>query len=348
MPAGEDPSPAGNYMGRFFLKRTCSAFLTVLCVIVVTFLAANIIPGDPARLAAGVQARPEQIEALRKRYGLDQPVLSQFLHYMHNLFKGDLGFSIRTKRPIIYDVFEYLPATLELVFFSLFLTAIIGILLGLLAAYKQSSWVDRFFQIGAAFGISVPPFWLALLLQMVAIRIYPKFPITGRLSFGILPPKRLTGFYILDSLILGNFATAADAFIHIILPAVALSAGNITVIARMTRSVVIDILDCDYIRTARAKGISELRVLFCHALKNASPVILTSLALQTGATLVGAVPVEYVYAYPGIGLYLVHAILFVDYRAVVSVTLIIAILYSVINLLTDLGYALLDPRISLA
>lgn len=334
-------------MGTFLLRRICSTVLTLIGVIFVTFLAANVIPGDPARLAAGVQARPEQIETLRKMYGLDQPWFIQFFYYVRNVFRGDLGLSIRTKRAVLHDVREYLPATLELVLFSLFLTASIGICLGLLAAYKQYSWLDNFLQIFAALGISLPPFWLALLLQILTVRIFPKFPITGRLSFGMLPPPQLTGFYIFDSLVAGNLTVMKDALMHLLLPAFALSAGNITVIARITRATVSDVLHCEYIKTARAKGVPEHLIVLRHALKNSLPVILTSLALQTGATIVGAVPVEYIFSFPGIGLYLVLAILFIDYRAVVGITLIVAILYSLINLLTDISYALLDPRISL-
>jgi len=259
--------------------------------------------------------------------------------------KGDLGVSIRTRRPVLVDIVEYFPATMELTVAAMFLCLLVGIPLGIVSAIKQGAFVDVFSRVASTAAVSMPPFWLGLMLQLIFFRWLNILPAMGRLSVYLVPPKRITGLYIFDSLFTGNWAVLGSSLLHLLLPAIALAASSIAVITRMTRSSLLEVLMLDYIQAARAKGLPERAVILRHAFRNALLPIVTSIGLQLGVLLAGAVPIEVVFTWPGIGLYAVQSIVFVDFSAIVGVTLLIAITYSILNLLVDLLYLIIDPRI---
>ncbi len=332
-------------MVRYIVKRLALLTITLLGVLTLTFFVSHIVPGDPARLAAGVRAKPEQVEALRKRLGLDRPLWEQYGRYIVGVVRGDLGESIRTRRPVSADLAEYFPATVELTTFAMILCLVVGIPFGIVSAVKRESAVDHVSRVVATAAVSMPTFWLGLLLQLLFFRWLQILPATGRLGFYLSPPARVTGLYALDSLISGNWTALGDCLIHLILPGAALAASSMAVITRMTRSSLLEILSLDYIRTARSKGLAERLVILKHALRNALLPSLTVIGLQVGVLLAGAVLIEVVFSWPGIGLYAVQSITFIDFQAILGVTLITALVYSGVNLIVDVLYAVIDPRI---
>ena len=237
------------------------------------------------------------------------------------------------------------PATVELTLLAMLICLVIGIPLGIVSAIKQESLLDHLSRVGSIAAVSMPAFWLGLLLQMIFFRWLNVLPATGRLSFYLSPPSRVTGMYAFDSLIAGNWTTLLDSLTHAILPAIALAAGSLAVITRMSRSSLLEVVSLDYVRTARSKGVSEVRVIVKHALRNALIPILTVIALQIGVLLAGAILIEVVFSWPGIGLYAVQSIVFVDSQAILGVTLITALVYCGANLAVDLLYGIIDPKI---
>lgn len=332
-------------MVRYIVKRLALLTITLLGVLTLTFFVSHVVPGDPARLAAGVRAKPEQVEALRTRLGLDRPLWQQYGHYIAGVVRGDLGESIRTRRPVSADLAEYFPATVELTTFAMILCLLIGIPFGIISAVKRESVIDHISRVASTAAVSMPTFWLGLLLQLLFFRWLQILPATGRLGFYLSPPTRMTGLYALDSLFSGNWTALGDSLVHLILPATALAASSIAVITRMTRSSLLEILSLDYVRTARSKGLAEKVVILKHALRNALLPSLTVIGLQVGVLLAGAVLIEVVFSWPGIGLYAVQSITFVDFQAILGVTLITAIVYSGVNLIVDVLYGVIDPRI---
>jgi peptide/nickel transport system permease protein len=332
-------------MVRFIAKRLALLTITLLGVLTLTFFVSHVVPGDPARLAAGTRAKPEQVEALRVKLGLDRPLWEQYGRYLAGVLKGDLGVSIRTRRAVSADLAEYFPATVELTLFAMVLCLLIGIPFGILSAVRRESFVDHLSRLASTAAVSMPSFWLGLLLQLLFFRWLQILPATGRLGFYLSPPERVTGMYALDSLITGNWPVLGDSLVHLILPALALAASSIAVITRMTRSSLLEILSLDYVRTARSKGLAEPVVIMRHALRNALLPSLTVIGLQIGVLLSGAVLIEVVFSWPGIGLYAVQSIAFVDSQAILGVTLITAVVYSGVNLIVDLMYGVIDPRI---
>jgi ABC-type dipeptide/oligopeptide/nickel transport system permease component len=332
-------------MARYIVKRLALLTVTLLGVLTLTFFVSHVVPGDPARLAAGVRARPEQVEALRTRLGLDRPLWQQYGRYIAGVVRGDLGESIRTRRPVSADLAEYFPATVELTVFAMVLCLLIGIPLGIISAVKRESVIDHVSRVAATAAVSMPTFWLGLLLQLLFFRWLQILPATGRLGFYLSPPAHATGLYVVDSLLSGNWTALGDSFVHLILPGAALAASSIAVITRMTRSSLLEILSLDYVRTARSKGLAEKVVILKHALRNALLPSLTVIGLQVGVLLAGAVLIEVVFSWPGIGLYAVQSITFVDFQAILGVTLITAIVYSGVNLIVDVLYGVIDPRI---
>lgn len=332
-------------MGTYVLRRVLLLVITILGVLTMTFLISHVVPGDPARLAAGTRAKPEQVEELRRKLGLDQPLLVQYGRYISGVFRGDLGTSVRTRRDVATDLAEYFPATVELTLLAMLLCIVIGIPLGVISAIRQESLIDHLSRVGATAAVSMPPFWLGLLLQLVFFRWLNVLPCSGRLGFYSSPPDHVTGMYMLDSLITGDWSTFIDSLSHAILPAVALAAGSLAVITRMTRSSLLEVISLDYVRTARSKGLSERVVILKHALRNAMIPLSTVIGLQIGVLLAGAVLIEVVFSWPGIGLYAVQSIVFVDAPAILGVTLIVALVYCGVNLVVDVLYGVIDPRI---
>ena len=332
-------------MIRYIVKRLALLTITLLGVLTLTFFVSHVVPGDPARLAAGVRAKPEQVEALRTRLGLDRPLWEQYGRYIAGVVRGDLGESIRTRRPVSADLAEYFPATVELTTFAMVLCLLIGIPSGILSAVKRESVIDHVSRVASTAAVSMPTFWLGLLLQLLFFRWLLILPATGRLGFYLSPPTHATGLYALDSLFSGNWTALGDTLVHLILPGAALAASSIAVITRMTRSSLLEILSLDYVRTARSKGLAEDVVILKHALRNALLPSLTVIGLQVGVLLAGAVLIEVVFSWPGIGMYAVQSIVFVDFQAILGVTLITALVYSGVNLIVDVLYGVIDPRI---
>ncbi|MVA78126.1 ABC transporter permease subunit [Agrobacterium vitis] len=350
-------------------KRLLISIPVIFGILIVTFALARLIPGDPCKAMLGEKATAETCAAFIARYGFDKPLPTQFFIYMGDMLRGDFGTSVRFSRPVTQIIIERLPMTAELAVLALITATIIGVGLGVIAARRHNSAADVGTMIVANAGISMPVFWLGLMLAYlfgVMLRGTPFWlPPSGRLSAGVnsIPFYEVwhwqlaansswskvleffSNFYILNALITGNWMVFWDAIRHMILPVMALSTIPMAVIARMTRSSLLDVLGRDYVRTARAKGVPEKRVVSEHALGNALLPVVTILGLQMGALLSGAVLTETVFGLSGVGRMLVEAIFARDYPVVQAFTVMIAVSYVAINLLVDLSYTYLDPRI---
>ncbi len=334
----------------YILRRLMLALLVLFGVSLVTFIIARVVPSDPAALWVGPRPTLEQLAAARAKLGLDQPLPVQYLRYLGSLLRGDLGVSIKTHQPIIQDLRAYLPATLELVLVGMAMAVFIGIPLGVLSGARRNSLLDHFSRLLAVAAVSIPTFWLGLLLQILFFRELRWLPISGRVSIETTlyqPIRTLTGFYLVDSLITRNWPAFSDALLHIILPAFTLATYAIGLSIRMTRSTIVEVLEEKYIVAARAAGLPERTVLFRLALKNAIVPTLTVLALSFVYSLTGAILVEVIFSWPGLGSYVTAAVLSADFPVIMAVTLIVTAFYVVINLLLDLVQAALDPRVVL-
>lgn len=314
-------------------------------VSLLSFVLSHVVPGDPARLLAGTHAGLAQVQAVRHAYGLDQPLPQQYWTYMINLVHGNFGIALHTQRPVGEDLRDFLPATLELSIAAMLIAALLGIPMGTLAAVGRNRFPDHATRILALGGVSLPVFWVALVLQLVLYYNLGWFPSGGRLDQTLTPPPTHTGLYTVDAILAGRPDLLANALWHLALPAIVLSLGPLAVVMRITRAGVLEALAQQYVRTARAKGVRRGVVVMRHALRNAVLPTVTVLGLQFGYLLGGAVLVEYIFSWPGIGLYTAQSIEASDYPAIMGVTVTVAFLYVVLNLLVDLSYALLDPRI---
>lgn len=317
----------------------------LLGISVVLFFLTHLVPGDPAKVMAGEHASPQTVEIIRKEFGLDKPLPEQYRLYVANLLKGNLGISIVTRRPVSKDLGLYFSATLELTICAIILTVVLGLPLGILSATRKDSKLDHLVRLISLSGISMPVFWLGLLLQLLLYRYLGLLPIGGRLSVNTAAPPRITGLYTIDSLLALDFQTFWEAALHLVLPSFTLAFGSLAVVSRVTRSSMLETLAQDYIRTARAKGLAERMVLVRHAVRNSIIPTVTVIGLQAGALLSGAFLVEAVFNWPGLGLYTVRAITRLDYPAVMGTSLLITVTFVLINLLVDLLYGVLDPRI---
>ncbi|MEA4907707.1 MAG: ABC transporter permease [Chloroflexi bacterium] len=334
----------------YFLKRLFLAVIVLFSISLITFVIARVLPSDPAAAWVGSRPTPEQIAKARVDLGLDQPLYIQYLRYLGSIFRGDLGTSIKTHQPILRDLSTYLPATLELVFTAILLAVIVGVPLGVLSGAAKGSLFDHITRLVSIAGVSIPTFWLGLLLQLFFFSHLGLLPLGGRISNEIAlnhPVTHLSGFYLLDTLFTGNMAAFRDALQHLILPAFTLATYPIALAIRMTRSTMIEILNERYILAARISGIPERIVLFVLALKNAIVPTLTVLGLSFVYSLTGAILIEVIFSWPGLGTYITNAVLTIDFPVIVSVTLVVTVFYVVINLLMDLLQAALDPRITL-
>jgi peptide/nickel transport system permease protein len=334
-------------MKNYIIKRIFLGIIVLLGVVMITFFLARVIPSNPAAQWVGPRATPEQIAKATEELGLDKPLYVQFSKYFSDLLKGNLGNSLRSKQPITKELKIYLPPTIELVVMSTIIAILIGIPLGLNSARKKDKALDhfcRFFSVGA---VSLPTFWVALFLQLIFFRWLDVLPLGGQIDTKIklmYTMPHYTGFLFLDSLISGNMIIIKDIFRHMILPAVTISLYPIGLVARMTRSALLEILGEDYIKAARSYGIKERTVLWRYALKNSLGTTVTVLALSIGYTLVNTFLVEAIFSWPGIGSYIATAVVSLDYPAIMGVTLFSACAYIVLNLIADLIIAL-DPRV---
>lgn len=318
--------------------------LVVTGVCMITFIISHLIPGDPARLLAGDRASDEIVQHIREQLGLNLPLWEQFLRYMEQLLHGDLGTSIRTGRPVLEDLKTYFPATLELACCALLIALLAGIPLGVLSAVYKNRWLDHLVRLLALTGISTPAFWLGL---GVIVLFYGKLnllPGGGRLDDWLDPPQRVTGFYLIDSLLSGDMDVFVNALQHLILPATTLAFVHLGIVARQIRSAMLEQLSEDYIRTARASGLSRFTVVVRYALPNALIPSVTVLGLALGDLLYGAVLTETVFAWPGMGAYVVSSIQALDFPAVMGFAIVVSFAYVLVNLLVDLLYLWIDPR----
>jgi peptide/nickel transport system permease protein len=334
----------------FVLRRFLVAIPTLLGVTLVTFIVSHIVPGDPLKviLKNRAQANPEIIAAYRERYGLNRSLPEQYLVYVKGLLQGDLGDSFVTRRPVLDDLAQYLPATIELAVVAMLIATVVGLPLGAIAAIHRGRAADHLSRFITMAGASIPAFWLGLVVLFVFYYKLQWLPGPGRIDTDLFDPPRITGMILVDSVLAHDWPVFVSALRHLVLPACVLAAYPLAIIARLARSSLLDVLNMDYVRTARAKGLHEQRVLRGHALRNALIPTVTAAGLAFGYLLAGAVTVEIVFSWPGIGRYAVTAATTLDYPAIIGFTLVVAIMFIVVNLLVDLTYALLDPRIRIA
>jgi peptide/nickel transport system permease protein len=318
---------------------------TLLGVLFLTFTLSFIIPGDPTTVALGPRATPEQRARFRQHYALDRPVLEQYVRYVRGIVRGDLGDSLHTGRPVIRDLANLWPATFELANAAMLLTVLVGLPSGIIAARARDRVWDHVARAVSTIGLSMPIFWLGLLALLVFSLWLGLFPAGGRLSIGLEPPPRVTGMYLIDSLLAAQWPVFRDALHHLVLPAVVLSCAVVGTVSRMARNAVLEVLHQDYIRTARAKGVSEASILFRHALRNALLAVLTVSGILYAQLLSGAVLTETIFSWPGVGRYTVEAILQLDYSPILGVAIVTSFIYMLVNLTVDLLYVFVDPRL---
>lgn len=332
-------------MGRYLARRLILIIPTVIGLSILTFVISHLMPADPAKLAAGPRATPSMVQTIRHEYGLDKPLYVQYVHYVEGLAQGNWGSSILTQRPVLSDLGTYFPNTVELVLASMIIAIGLGVPLGVIAAIHQNKWPDHVSRVFTISFVSLPSFWFAIILQLTVAFALGLLPVSGQLPALQLPPPRVTGMVVIDSLIAGNLHLFWIAFKHLILPAFVQSIGALAIITRMVRSDMLSVLSQDFVRTARAKGISERSVLVHHALRNAFIPTLTLIGLSFGFSLGGSVLVETVFNWPGIGLYAVNAATQADFEPIMGVTLMVGCAFILVNLIVDLCYGVLDPTI---
>jgi peptide/nickel transport system permease protein len=316
----------------------------LLGVSIVVFFMVRAIPGDPAQILLGQQATQEQVQELRERMGLDKPVIVQYGLFLKDAVRGDLGTSIVTGRPVTTELLVRFPATLELTAFAMFIAVLVGVPVGVISAVKQYSLLDKITSVLALTGISMPVFWLAMILIVIFTVNLQLLPFPGRLDSGYAITA-ITGLVLVDSLLTLNFAGFWNGLLHLIMPALALGTIPMAIIMRMTRSSMLEVMGEDYIRTARAKGVIPWRVVFKHALRNAMLPTVTVIGLQIGLLMGGAVITETIFSWPGVGQIAYESVNRRDYAMIQGVVLYGATLFVLVNLLVDILYAVLDPRV---
>jgi len=329
-------------------KRIILSVLVILGTISITFFLSRVVPSHPEVLWVGQHPRPEQIARAREMLGLDKPIYVQYFSYLANFLRGDLGQSIRFKTNILSDILLRLPATLELVITSFIIAIALGIPLGVISAVKENKLTDHLTRTASIAGASIPVFWLGIVFQIVFFGMLGILPLTGRISPEIAlesPITRITGFYLIDSLVTGNWPAFTDALIHLILPAITIAAYPLGLCTRMVRASMIEVLRENYIRAARASGIPERTIVFRFALKNSIVPALTALGLSFAYSITGAFLVEFIFSWGGIGSYLTYALSSIDYPVVVGVTIFVCVFYVAINLILDIFQAMVDPRV---
>jgi peptide/nickel transport system permease protein len=335
---------------RYVLSRLVTAVVMVLLATLVIFLIANTVPGDPAMAALGdMQASdPVQVREFRARWGLDLPLWEQYWLFLKRLAQGDLGISISSRRPVLADIIDYAPATLELATIAFLLSLAVGLPLGVVAAVKRDSWVDHLARFVALIGVSAPTFWLAFIMLAIFYGQLDWAPGPGRLDPIAFPPDRITGLLLIDTALAGDWETFRDAAAHLVLPSIVLAASTLGLITRTTRAAMLEALSQDYVRVARAKGLLARVVVTGHAVPNAMLPVVTLGGLAYANLLTGAVMTETVFGWPGLGRYTFRSAVTVDFPAIMAITAIVAAIFVLVNLLVDLSYALLDPRVARA
>jgi ABC-type dipeptide/oligopeptide/nickel transport system permease component len=350
----------GGILTRYVVRRLIALLPTLVGVTIVIFLFLRLIPGDPAVSMLGEHAATENVERIREQLGLNRPLFldqealeegdiagffdSQYIRYVGRLLRGDLGDSIHRRIPVADTLKARFPATAELALSSMLIGTIIGVLAGIISSARRNSPIDTTTMLGSLAGVSVPVYWLGLMVIMLFAVMLQWLPAGGRLD-PALELETPTNFYLIDAIITGNTEALVDVLKHLALPALVLATHPMSIIARMTRSSMLEVLQEDYIRTAQAKGLRESAVLLRHALKNAFLPVITIIGLSTGSLLAGAILTETIFSWPGIGKWVYDAILARDYPIVQGGTLLIALIFVLANLVVDVSYAFLDPRI---
>ena len=329
----------------YIIRRFFIMIPTLLGVTFIVFLMLHFTPGDPAELLMGERASEEALQAIREHLGLNEPLYVQYGLFLKQLMKGDLGETIWTRQKVWIEIKQRFPATIELSLVALFISCVFGMILGIVSATKQYSIFDYLSMLGALAGVSMPIFWLGLVFMLIFSLNLGWLPMSARLSVGV-DLETITNFYVLDALLTRNWVALKDALWHIIMPAVTLSTIPTAIVARMTRSSMLEVMRQDYIKTAKAKGLSQFMVIFKHALRNALIPVVTTIGLQFGVLLGGAILTETIFAWPGVGKWMYDAVMQRDYMVIRSGTLFIATIFVVINLSVDVLYAIINPRIS--
>ncbi|KKC37954.1 peptide ABC transporter permease [Devosia epidermidihirudinis] len=332
-------------MLRYILHKLALIVPTVIGITICSFAFIRLLPGDPILAMAGQHGvSPERYEILKEQFGFNMPIWQQYLSYVWNVLHGDFGISLATKRPVLTDFLALFPATIELALFAMLLAVALGIPAGIFAAVKRGSWFDQLTMGVALTGYSMPIFWWGLLLIIFFSGYLGWTPVSGRIAINFFF-KPITGFMLVDTLLYGNWAAFVSAVRHLILPAVVLGTIPLAVIARQTRSAMLEVLGEDYVRTARAKGLSPSRVINIHALRNAMIPVVTTIGLQVGMLMAGAILTETIFSWPGIGKWMIESISKRDYVVVQSGLLLIALVVMAVNLIVDVLYAVINPRI---
>ena len=323
------------------------AVMAVLATLVV-FLIATQVPGDPVLAQLGdLQASdPQMVARYRARWGLDQPLWVQYWVFISGIAQGDFGMSISTQRPVLDDIRQYAPATVELATISFLLSILVGVPLGVLAAVRRDSWIDNVARFISLAGVSSPTFWLAFIMLALFYGGLQIAPGPGRIDLAFIPPRPVTGLYLIDAALAGDWPAWRNAAAHLVLPSIVLASGTLGLITRTTRASMLEAMTQDYVRVARAKGLSARKVVLGHLLPNALIPVVTLGGLAYAVLLTGAVMTETIFSWPGLGRYTFRSAVALDFPGIMGITLVVAVVYLVINLLTDLSYALLDPRVA--
>lgn len=335
----------------YMLRRLALVAFVLVGIVVITFLMVRVLPSDPAKLYLGGRPRAAELAKARHDLGLDRPLIVQFRDYVANLVKGNWGESFRTRRNVLTDIRDYFPASFELICAAMLLATVVGTAIGVASAVHKARPLDHASRVLAIIGVSVPSFLLALILQIVFFRDLNILPVAGQISTAIAeqhPVRTVTGMVVVDAALTGNGPAFWDSFRHLILPTLALAAYPAGMVMRMTRSAMLEALESDYIKMARAMGVREYYIAFRYALKNSLAPVLTVIGLMFAYCLVGTFYVELVFAWPGLGSYATASILTLDYMAILGVTIIVALTYVIVNLLVDLVIAWIDPRVVLS
>lgn len=317
---------------------------------ILTFVIARVVPSDPAARYAGPKATVEQIAEARAELGLDKPIPVQYVHYMSKLVRGDMGISVTTHNDVSKDMKGVLPASIELIVLGMLIALLLGIPVGVIGAMRPGGWFDGFGRMAAVIGVSFPSFCLGFLLQLLLADWTHTLPVAGRMDnllFVMDPIRNITGLYTIDSLLQGNWQVFKDSFLHLILPAVTLAAYPFGLIVRMVRATLVEVLAQDHSRVLRALGMRNRTIAFRYAFKLTVPAVLTVFALSFAYSLTGTFLIETVFSWPGLGDYTSKALITNDYPAVMGITIMVGIVYVILNLIVDLGIAFVDPRVRL-
>lgn len=332
-------------MTSYVLRRILVLPVLLIGVLTIVFLLTNITPSRAIYVRLGYSGSSEEIIQLTEKYHLDKPIWFRYFDYLSKFFHGDLGESMAQGHPVVEELAQYLPASLELVLLSIICIILVGVCLGIASALYKNRWPDVFARGFAVLGNSMPEFWFALMLSLLFFFTWRVLPASGRIAPLIGAPRRITGMYILDSLLAGNWDALRSSMLHMILPVVSLAITRLAAITRMTRTAFLDVLSQDYMSTHRAYGFRPRALILRYGLKNALPPILSVMGLMTGGLFASTFLIETVFSFPGIGLYAMTAIVYRDYQPVIACAVLFSLIYGVINVLVDISYAWLDPRV---